>query len=378
MILDKRTYTGPSARDLAAQLPGSHYRPDGQGRYRLRGWCHGRGESRSSSSLVVWDRPDGGLAVHCWAGCERRIVIEALEQSSGLSIWGAWATEGRVAVPSRPTTTSGPKPANPRKTALREISRHLQLWAEAVPVPLERDHPARRWLANRNLYFELPLPRAVRWLPAEGRWPRHEGAGALVSLWARPMLWTAAWPDLPAPAAVELVHVDARGNPAKDRPEAADGLSKRTHGPRGGTVCVLGDPRPGRSHGLVLAEGLADALALAARDVATAVSCGGTSGLVEPDLASWAAAFPSVTVWADVDAAGIKAAREMRIALARLGRELSVKTLPQGLKDPAAAAATSPLTLLDVALVRELTAQLEAADGLPRWEAARIAALTTA
>ena len=91
------SYTGPSARDLAAQLPGSRHRPDGQGRYCLRGWCHGRGESRSSASLVVWDRPDGGLAVHCWAGCERRTVIEALEQASGLRIWGAWETEGRVA-----------------------------------------------------------------------------------------------------------------------------------------------------------------------------------------------------------------------------------------------------------------------------------------
>ena len=45
--------------------------------------------------------------------------------------------------------------------------------------------------------------------------------------------------------AVELVHVDARGNPARDRHEAADGLSKITHGPSQGRDRL----RPGRTAG---------------------------------------------------------------------------------------------------------------------------------
>ena len=373
-------YTGPSAQALALQLPGSSSRSDGQGRWRLRGWCHGRGESRSSASLVVSDRPEGGLSVRCWAGCDRRTIIEALEQASGLKIWDSWDStiysERRFPAPAR-LTTDHATPDKPQKPAPDALPWALRLWAEAVPVPIDPEHPARRWLANRSLYWqELPMPRAIRWRPATSP-SDHGGTGALVSLWAAPMQWTAAWPDLPTPEAVELIHIDEAGNPALDRPETEGGLPKRTYGPRGGTICVLGDPRPGTSQGLALGEGLADGLALAARDLATAVACGGTSGLASPGLITWCTSFRTVKLWADVDAAGIEAARKLRIALAYAGRDLNIRILPAGLKDPAVAAAATPLQPLDLPLVREIAAEIVSGDGLPLWEAARIAALTT-
>ena len=173
------------------------------------------------------------------------------------------------------------------------------------------------------------------------------------------------------------MHVDTRGNPARDRPRrpAAGQEDPRPQGRdhlRPGRPQARPVPRAGPGRGAGRRPGPGGPRRRNGRLLRRHFGAG------RAGLASWAAAFPSVTVWADVDAAGIKAARELRAALARLGRELSIKALPQGLKDPAAAAATSPLPLLDVALVRELTAELEAADGLPRWEAARIAALTTA
>ena len=88
-----RRYTGPTARDLADRLPGS--RQEGSG-FRLRGWCHGHGNVGDSASLAVWDspKPEGGLNVKCWASCDRRTIIGALEQETGFRIWDAWEGSG--------------------------------------------------------------------------------------------------------------------------------------------------------------------------------------------------------------------------------------------------------------------------------------------
>ena len=86
----RRRYVGPNAEAVVRRLHGSSQRPDHAGRWRLRGYCHGHGDNANSASLVVQDRQDGGLSVHCFAGCERRDIITALEQATGLTIWNAW------------------------------------------------------------------------------------------------------------------------------------------------------------------------------------------------------------------------------------------------------------------------------------------------
>ena len=97
----------------------------------------------------------------------------------------------------------------------------------------------RRWLANRRLWRpELPLPAAVRWAPATGQ---HTGAGSIVALAPPPVAWAAAWPELPTVAAVQLVHVDAQGQPALDRPAEAGGREKRAMGMLQGAAVVLGN-----------------------------------------------------------------------------------------------------------------------------------------
>ena len=138
----------------------------------------------------------------------------------------------------------------------------------------------------------------MRWLPDYDR--RHTGAGALVAVAAPP----AAWPNPPQPAAVQLVSIDAEGNPAPDRPADTGGLDKRTLGARDGAVVLLGNPSLAVAVAPVeVAEGLADALALAARADAPAIATLGTGEMVSGNLAHWLADASRVRVYADRDAA---------------------------------------------------------------------------
>ena len=159
-----------------------------------------------------------------------------------------------------PSERAGDRQPVRRNTA--DYGRHL--WGRSQTIPTDPGHPARRWLARRNLWRpDLPLPAAVRWLPDYDR--RHTGAGALVAVAAQPAAWLAAWPNPPQPAAVQLVSIDAEGNPALDRPADTGGLDKRTLEARDGAVVLLGNPSLAVAVAPVeVAEGLADALALAA------------------------------------------------------------------------------------------------------------------
>ena len=392
-MVSTSTYTGPSARELAARLPGSGRRPNAAGFWSLRGFCHGSGGKRGSTSLTIADRRGGGLHVRCFQGCSREQVIKALEAETGLRIWDAWDTHADPRnVSDRTSEPRSPAPENsghhtPGSNNWDSVAHAKNLWRDATPIPPDPEHPSRRWLDARNLWWSrLPLPRAVRYLDAAGRWPRHQGAGAIITLYAPPAAWTASWPNLPNAAAVELVHVDGEGRAALDRPRDDGGLAKRTYGRSAGMLALLGDSRPTHAHGLDLAEGLADALALASRRMETAASVGGTSGLAalaEPPVPTWLAAWGSLTLWADNDEPnrlgrrpGHDAARRLRADLDRHDIRLTVLTLP-GAKDAAEATAHSPLPVLDLETVRDLTESLMESDGLPRWEAARIAALTT-
>ena len=169
--------------------------------------------------------------------------------------------------------------------------------------------------------------------------------------------------------------MDAEGESALDRSEAEGGERKRAHGSRKGTLCILGDPRAHKASDLTLTEGIADALALASRYMATSAAFGG-GGVrgAEAALAAWCATWTATTLWADRDAPGVRTGWELRDACAEAGFDLHVKLLPPGYKDAAAAA---PLGTLDMELVRELTRDLQEKDGLPQWEAARVAVLTT-
>ena len=91
------------------------------------------------------------------------------------------------------------------------------------------------------------------------------------------------------------VQLHPRGRRGAGRPRQARsrrGLEKRDHGHPAGATCVLG--LPAGAPGIHVAEGLADALALAARLPWPAVCMRGTAGYRNHALAAWLAGNPSI------------------------------------------------------------------------------------
>ena len=255
-------------------------------------------------------------------------------------------------------------------------------WEGSHPIPASPEHPARRWLAHRKLWRpELPLPAPVRWAPATGQ---HTGAGTIVALAAPPVAWAASWPELPEVTAVQLVHVDTQGQPTLDRSADEGGLDKRTIGVVQGAAVVLGNPLlPEAATPVRVAEGLADALALASRHDGAAVAVLGTSGMMDRTLAQWlAGAAQGVRVHCDADVskngrppAGRRAAALLMVAVNDAGGQALIVPPASGCKDYADEAAQGPGfgSLPDgwddyARTLRETTKW-------PRWEIARVATI---
>ena len=127
-----------------------------------------------------------------------------------------------------------------------------------------------------------------------------------MALLAQPTAWAEAWPFLPNPQAVEIIAVDSDGQPALDRPASADGLGKRTLGSKVGAVLILGNPLVADAELPVrVAEGVADALALAARFAGPAIASMGDAGMTAEGFPQWlATATAGVVIHVDNDAAG--------------------------------------------------------------------------
>ena len=278
--------------------------------------------------------------------------------------------------PARQEQASEPDP-----DVLRRIEWARSWWDASEPIPKSPEHPARRWLANRILWRpELPLPAAVRWAPATGQ---HTGAGSIVALAAQPVAWAAAWPELPNVAAVQLVHVDAQGQPALDRPAEAGGRDKRAMGILQGAVVVLGNPLlPEASAPAHIAEGLADALGLASRVDGTSVAALGTSGMMgQEPLAQWlAGAAQGVQIHCDSDVpkqgrppAGRRAAAVLMLAVNESGgRALIVPPAP-GCKDCADEFSQGPAFGPLPEGWEDYAKTLRDTTAWPRWEIARVA-----
>ena len=216
------------------------------------------------------------------------------------------------------------RPPVPPDSGPQKPDRAARLWMDSRAVPLDPAHPARLWAARRHLWRPAdPWPEAVRWLA-------HPDGGSLVAAFAPVDAWIEAHPP-GVPPGVQLVHVAPDGSPRKDR----DGLGKRSHGTMRGAVAVIGDPlwRAGCVH---VAEGLADALAVAAREDGAALAAGGTAlSRLAPSLAGLGL---GVVVWPDGDGPGRLAAGRLVADLRRRGAAAALATVPDG-KDPAAMAA---------------------------------------
>lgn len=201
-------------------------------------------------------------------------------------------------------------------------------------IPTDQSHPARRWAALRDLWQPgEPFPAGLAWLPAGSPWfrGRHEGAGAIVFKLAPIDAWQAAYPKTPGPIAVQLVNIDAEGRPVLDRPEAEDGLSKRTYGVASGHVLLIGD-----GDVLHVCEGLADGLRIRRYEGGTVAIVCGTAGMRQ--CATWQSIelYRHVRLWPDADKGGREAAQHAGQLLANREIAVAIMRLPDGM-DPAEA-----------------------------------------
>ena len=339
---------------------------------------------RSRGSLVVHVEGPRAGTWRDFEGGSGGGVLDFLENFSGLDHVRAlgWLT-GR---PSPQASCRSNHPPRQEAAAKGKVDLVRSRWTASEPIPANPDHPARRWLIRRKLWWpSLPLPPAVRWLDARGP---HTGAGSIIALAAPPTAWVNAWPQLPPPAAVMLVHVDAGGQPALDRPAESDGLPKRTFGLAQGAVLIIGNPILAETLTTArVAEGLADTLALASRYEGPVICMFGTSGLKSPALAEWLAGTPNgVLVHSDRDSpkdglppGGRRAAATLWLAIRDAGGTAEIVPPGVGFKDVAdEAAAGADLPPLPEEWAGYARTLAEMHPDWPRAEIARISAIATA
>ena len=317
---------------------------------------------KKNAPAAIWVNAEGWISVHCF-DCRRNDELrEALVAPHLRNRPLPPPAPRQSATPSRPQS-SNDYPA--------------RIWAETATIPNDAAHPARRWFAKRNLWRpEVEAPAPLRWLPASRTRPGpHTGAGSLVALLAKPAAWADAWPHLPAPQAVEIIAVDHDGLPALDRPASKNGLGKRTLGTKVGAVLILGNPLVAEAEASVrVAEGVADALTLAARFTGPAIASMGDAGMTAEGFPAWLAqAGAGMVIHADNDYAGQAAAGRLCGAVRIHGGTARAVLPPQG-KDAGVVAGDNPFTPLTQHWPGYADTLAEV-NGWPRWEAQRQAAL---
>ena len=328
--------------------------------------------SGTNPNLALWVNDDG-IAARCHsAGCSYADIAAAIETRYGISINPRRYDNNPTRVATKTVNTR--RPPGPGRQAQDLHHYALRLWQRSVPIPNSPDSPARMWLASRHLWRpELPLPAAVHWIGAEHLHREFQGAGAIIAMAAPPDAWTASWPGLPDLTSVQLVYVAEDGTPAVDRE-----LTKRTYAPARDSVIVLGCPHLQNAAAPVnVAEGLADALALAARSPAPAVATLGTSGMSSSTIAEWLATSPATQVWADRDESkdgraplGQRHGRELERMVNSAGGNATALHTPSPHKDPANAAAAMGFNNPGPAWTEYAKTLSETTDW-PRWEIAR-------
>ena len=295
-------YTGPDAQTIATTLSSTSKR-GGKGWWSMRAVCHGgTSEPPRGGSLGVRDDRDYGVAFNCWQGCTREHIVDAIEGVTGLTIKRQFEKDAS-------DTTCRTRPA-PTRTAPTPTRQPKIQPTRSLRIPEDPEHPARRWLAARNLWPpDKLLPDSIRWLPADDRKPA-DMAGSIVHPYAPVAAWLDAHPNLPPASGVQLVNVDRNGAPTLDK-DGDDGLNKRTLGQLTHAYFLVGILSPKDAEAVIVVEGLADGLAVVSHynTNAAVIVMAGTSAMYHPsgELLDYLAQFPDVLGWPDRDCPGDRA-----------------------------------------------------------------------
>lgn len=249
----------------------------------------------------------------CRHGCEWRPILEA----AGFGRTAPGPAELRDRDRPAPARSRPPEP-KPDPDEARRVAVATDLWERTEDDP----GPIGLYLAARGVWPPgQPLPDSVRWLPRD----------VVAALW-----WD---PPLPASAAGTMACRYEAGGAfrAVDLIALArDGTACRWRKARGapaGAAFRVPGPADGPIH---LAEGPADALALAIWRGVEAWAAGGTSGLRSPDLAGeLAATGREIVIEPDGDSAGRSAAIAMLMHLRARKCRTRIAAWPEPGTDPA-------------------------------------------
>ena len=295
---------------------------------------------------------------------------------SGRGRIGVYGSGSGKTVPSEsPYSSANQDSTMPLEQRAKETLRWIR--QQILPIADAHHHPIREWMRRRNLWRpELPLPPSLRWIAADAPVFRrtHSGAGAIAFPLAPVSAWRASYPDIPPPSAVQLVCIDADGERADYENSQGNRVDKPKFGKARLAVWTIGDVR---GDTVVVCEGAADALALAAREPDPVIA---TLTTPRPPLA-WRDAlsvFDFVTLWPDMDAEdelGRRAGLDASVALAQARKlaEQSVAVMGVDIgKDAADAAREAPLGSIDTEELHRFAQELEG-EGMVRFEAFRYA-----
>lgn len=224
-----------------------------------------------------------------------------------------------------------------------------ELWNQSLPIVPDRIHPARRWLARRQLWPpRQETPPGLAWKPYA--FPRRETGccGRVIALLATPDRWRelAETQELPQPQALQAIAIGYNGEPRLDKPYDEGGLDKRTFGSSQDAVYWLGERSA--PHLIRVAEGIADALALASRAAGAQeaiIATTGSGNWHRSNLAKQLAALAApIVLHPDNDKAGHLAAEILTQHLQEL--DCQVETAPAGPPgwDPADLARLDPFS----------------------------------
>ena len=255
-------------------------------------------------SLKIADTEDGGVTVHCFAGCDWRDVKDALRREGLLPGWELGATV-------RPDTE-----ARARREAELEAEEQARietartLWRQARS--LTQDDTAGRYLASRGLHG--PWPPSLRFLEA-AQHPSGVSVPALIAGACR-------WPDK-CPVAVQLTALTPQGRKADLKP------LRWTHGVLTGAAVRFAPWDQGKT--IVVVEGVEDGLAVS--QVVTAVAPWALLGASNAGRVILPAGA-EVVLALDGDDVGRKAAQEAGDVLTARGHKVKIARLPAG-ADPA-------------------------------------------
>ena len=258
-------------------------------RRNRNGWlvncvCH----DDRNPSLSLWDGNDGRLKVHCFAGCDRKEILNTLRKMSLLD-------DGS---PVPPTLIS--EPHGDQDDTERRIDRADQIWAESHPI--NPGDPVHRYLTGRGIILDS-YPNDLHTHPNLDYWER-DADGKRIKVDSFPAMLAVVRNPSGKPTAIHRTWVNQDGSGKAPVPSPKKiykvydliGSSVRLFPPKDGLLAVC--------------EGIEDALSAWVLWKISTWTALGTSGLktFEPP-----AGITELLIFADKDEneAGQKAAWEL-------------------------------------------------------------------